>query len=101
MAQFDVYENINERTKDQIPFLLDIQNEILKNLSTRVVIPLVLNTKAINILNPKYTINGIEVVLSTSELASISIENLGEKVCNLEESREEIILAIDFLVVGF
>ena len=101
MAQFDVYKNINERTKDQIPFLLDIQNEILKNLSTRVVIPLVLNTKAINILNPKYTINEIEVVLSTSELASISIENLGKKVCSLKESREEIISAIDFLVTGF
>ena len=24
MAQFDVYENINEKTKEQIPFLLDI-----------------------------------------------------------------------------
>jgi hypothetical protein len=32
MAQFDVYENINEKTNKQIPFLLDIQNDILKNL---------------------------------------------------------------------
>lgn len=30
MAQFDVYENINEKTKVQTPFLLDIQNDILK-----------------------------------------------------------------------
>jgi toxin CcdB len=41
MAQFDVYENLNERTKNSIPFLLDIQNDVLKNLFTRVVIPLV------------------------------------------------------------
>lgn len=43
MAQFDVYENINEKTKEQIPFLLDIQNDILKNVSSRVVIPLVIS----------------------------------------------------------
>ena len=53
MAQFDVYENINEKTNKQIPFLLDIQNDILKNLSSRVVIPLVISKEVINFLNPK------------------------------------------------
>lgn len=101
MAQFDVYENLNERTKNSIPFLLDIQNDVLKNLSTRVVIPLVVTNQSINFLNPKFTINQIDVILSTAELASIPMENLGNKICSLKEKREEIIGAVDFLVTGF
>ena len=101
MAQFDVYENINEKTNKQIPFLLDIQNDILKNLSSRVVIPLVISKEAINFLNPQFIINEIDVILSTAELASISMEILGNKVCSLKDEREEIIGAVDFLVTGF
>ena len=101
MAQFDVYENLNENTKRSIPFLLDIQNDVLKNLSTRVVIPLVISNQSINFLNPKFTINEIDVILSTGELASIPMEILGSKICSLKEKREEIIGAVDFLVTGF
>jgi toxin CcdB len=101
MAQFDVYENTNEKTKDYVPYLLDIQNDILKNLSSRVVIPLVVSKEAINLLNPKFVINEIDVILSTTELASIPINILGNKVCSLQDRREEIICAVDFLVTGF
>ena len=101
MAQFDVYENLNENTKRSIPFLLDIQNDVLKNLSTRVVIPLVISNQSINFLNPKFTIDEIEVILSAGELASIPMEILGSKICSLKEKREEIIGAVDFLVTRF
>ncbi|MEV9498912.1 CcdB family protein [Aliarcobacter butzleri] len=101
MAQFDVYENLNEKSKQNIPYLLDIQNDILKDLTTRVVIPLLITNKAINFLNPKFTINQIDVILSTAEMASIPMEILGEKICSLKEKREEIIGAVDFLVTGF
>jgi len=40
MAQFDVYTNLNPVTKRTIPYLLDIQTDLLNNLTTRVVIPL-------------------------------------------------------------
>ena len=101
MAQFDVYENLNEKSKQNIPYLLDIQNDILKNLTTRVVIPFVISNQSINFLNPRFNINNIDVVLSTAELASIPIEILGNKVCSLRDRREEIIGAVDFLVTGF
>ncbi|MDN5102360.1 CcdB family protein [Aliarcobacter butzleri] len=101
MAQFDVYENLNEKSKQNIPYLLDIQNDILKDLTTRVVIPLVISNKAINFLNPKFTIDQIDVILSTAELASIPMEILGNKICSLKDKREEIIGAVDFLVMGF
>ena len=101
MAQFDVYENLNDKSRQNIPYLLDIQNDILKDLTTRVVIPLIITNKAINFLNPKFTINQIDVILSTAELASIPMEILGNKVCSLKDKREEIIGAVDFLVTGF
>ncbi len=101
MAQFDVYENLNEKSRQNIPYLLDIQNDILKNLTTRVVIPLVISNQSIDFLNPKFTINQIDVILSTAELASIPMEILGNKVCSLKDKREEIIGAVDFLVTGF
>lgn len=101
MAQFDVYKNINESSKQIIPYLLDIQNDILKNLSSCVVVPLVLNAKGAKILNPIFNIENQTVTMSTAELASIPKDKIGAKVCSLEDKRDEIIGAIDFLITGF
>ena len=101
MAQFDIYENINPKTNQEIPFLLDIQNDILKNLQTRVVVPLVLNMQPANILNPQFEINNLTLTMSTAELAGISINNLGVTVCSVENKRDEIISAVDFMITGF
>lgn len=57
--------------------------------------------KTINILNLEFSINGLEVVLSTQEISTISIDNLGEVICSLKDKREEIINSIDFLITGF
>ncbi len=101
MAQFDVYKNPNKKSNKEIPFLLDIQSDILKDLKTKVVVPLILNTKAITHLNPIFTIEDEQVMMSTAELASISMDNIGEKVCNIEDKRTNIINAIDFMITGF
>ena len=101
MAQFNVYENLNSRTNEEIPFLLDIQNDILKNLSTRVVIPLVLNMQPAKILNPQFEINDLTVTMSTAELAGMSTRHLGSTICSVEDKRDEIISAVDFMITGF
>ncbi len=101
MAQFDVYKNLNHKTNEEVPFLLDIQNDILKNLQTRVVVPLVLNMKPAKILNPQFKINNLTLTMSTAELAGISKENLGSTVCSVEDRRDEIISAVDFMITGF
>jgi toxin CcdB len=41
------------------------------------------------------------VVMSTAELAGVNVSVLEEKVCSLEEKRDEIITALDFLFTGF
>ena len=38
MAQFDVYRNTNPATRTRIPYLLDIQSDLLESISTRVVV---------------------------------------------------------------
>ena len=101
MPQFDVYKNKNPKTNQEIPFLLDIQNDILKSLSTRVVVPLVLDMKPAKILNPIFEIETLTVTMSTAELAGISMDNLGAVVCSLKDKRDEIIAAVDFMITGF
>jgi len=101
MAQFDVYENTNAKTKIDIPFLLDIQNDILKDLSTRVVVPLVLNMQAAKNLNPQFEIDNLTLTMSTAELAGVSKDKLGLVVCSVEDKKHEIISAVDFMITGF
>jgi toxin CcdB len=104
MAQFDVFENPNAGTNHAIPFLLDIQADLLDTLATRVVVPLVAASamgKAIKHLNPQFMVKQTTVFLSTAELAGVPIRSLGDKVGSLKDQRHEIISALDFLSTGF
>ncbi len=104
MAQFDVYENRNPETKLSIPYLLDVQADLLDSLTTRVVVPLVTVAavgRGATHLNPRFRIKRTSVVMSTAELAGVSLHVLGERVCSLKEQRDEIIAALDFLFTGF
>lgn len=101
MAQFDVYRNINTRSLEEIPYLLDIQADLLEGLSTRVVVPLARQFKEIQHLNPLFEINGEQVVMLTQELSGVEKSILGEKVTSLENYRSEIIASLDFLISGF
>lgn len=104
MAQFDLYRNPNPETSEAIPYLLDVQAELLHNLATRVVVPLYTATasgKAAAHLNPVVSFGKETLVLSTAELAGVAVNSLGERVGTLREHRQEIIAALDFLFTGF
>ena len=104
MAQFDVHENTNHKTRKAIPYLLIVQADVLDELATRVVVPLfaaAIMSKSAQHLNPAFTINRTRVVMSTAELAGIPAQALGKKVASLKEQRNEIIAALDFLITGF
>lgn len=104
MAQFDVYENDEPKSKNSIPFLLDVQHDLHRNLATRTVIPLVLIFSAdveIKKLCPRFNLVGQDVMMSTPEIAGYPVYDLGSKVTSLAEHRTEILGAIDFLLSGF
>ena len=103
MAQFDVYLNTNSATRKSIPYLLDVQADLLDTLATRVVVPLVLGEEmglAAKHLNPQFKIKGTSVVMSTAELAGVPNRLLGDKVASLKNKRDEIIAALDLLFTG-
>ncbi len=104
MAQFDVYTNPNPATKRAIPYLLDVQADLLDDLATRVVVPLYATTaatKAAQHLNPRFQVKRTTVIMSTAELAGVPLAALGERVGSFQQHRSEIIAALDFLLSGF
>ncbi len=105
MTQFTVYKNKNPHTRAEAPFLLDIQNDLLSGLETRVVVPLrsasALKGKVLKTLTPLLVIEGASFVMLTPQLAGIPKSELGAPVAQVQQHRAEIIAAIDLLVTGF
>ena len=104
MAQFDVYRNANPATRTRIPYLLDIQSDLLESLSTRVVVPLckpeLLKGRLAERLNPVFEVEGRRMVMLTPELAGVSGKILGGPVTNLGGERPAIIAALDLVISG-
>jgi len=104
MKQFTLYENENKSSKKTYPYFVDVQNDLLGELSSRIVIPLSLYT-ALNKTNAKKLCPVIEIkkeffVLLTHQITSVPRSILKKKVTSLEKFRYEILGAIDLLVTG-
>lgn len=104
MAQFRVHENPNPRTRDTYPYLLDIQNDLLSDLSTTVVIPLtpraLAGRAAINKLCPEVQVQGETFIVLTPQIAGVDRKSLGAEVDDLSGYRSDIIAALDFIISG-
>jgi toxin CcdB len=104
MAQFDIYPNPSGTTKKHIPYLLDIQNSFLSDLSTRIVIPLGLktsfNNEAMTRLTPEVSYEGEQLLILTPQMASVSRSILKKPIGTLSHFRDEIINSLDFAISG-
>ncbi len=104
MAQFDVFRNNNPSTRTRVPYLLDVQTNLLESLATRVVVPLckpeLLKGKLAERLNPLFAVERHKLAMLTQELAAIPVKALGEKVASLCAERQAIIAALDLLITG-
>ena len=104
MAQFDVYRNAGPATRARIPYLLDVQSELLDRLATRIVVPLckpdVLSGKPAERLSPAFEVEGRKVLMLTPELAGVPRKSLGERIANLAHERRAIIGALDIAFTG-
>ncbi len=101
MAQFDVFRFAPRGAG--FAFVVDLQNSLLEDLATRIVAPLYplkAGHRPILRLNPVFQIDGKTYYLATQELTALRIKSVGAKVTSLEERRDEIIAALDFLVTG-
>ena len=104
MAQFSVHKNKNPKTRAAIPFLVNVQSDLLRELRTRVVVPLVKQTtvgkKPIKDLTPVVAIDGQKYMMLTPQLAGIAVSELGSEVGSVASHRDAIVAALDFLVTG-
>jgi toxin CcdB len=100
MARFDVYANPTANDRTTTPYVLDVQNNHLGPLATRVVIPLrtakALATPAEG-LNPGVVIDGKPVWLDTASLAPVPAALLRKPVLNLGASSDLVLDALDTL----
>ena len=103
MARFDVWQNPNKATQKHIPYLLEVQSNLLETIATRVVIPLARATerrKPAKYLNPPFVIEKTKVVMLTEQIAGIPLKAVGKHVTTLGNRRDEIMAAVDFLFSG-
>ena len=103
MPQFDVVENRNPDTRDQVPYLLLLQADLFDDLATRVVAPLIAADRygaPLDWLNPTVRIGKVDYVVSIAELAGVPASIIGDTVASAESERHEVISALDFLFTG-
>ena len=99
--QYDVHRN--PRSGSAAPYLLDIQHDLLRDLDTRVVVPLVpakLFKRLSATLHPVFDVDGEPHVLLTHRLAAIHRRDLGATVLNLADRSIDIGDAVDLLRSG-
>lgn len=104
MAQFDVFQNLDASTRRRIPYLLDVQSDLLEGLATRVVIPMSRAARdgrtRIDRLMPEVELEGAAFTLVTPQLAGVPRAVLGPRVGSLASRRHEIVAALDVLTSG-
>ena len=104
MSQFTVYENQNKNSNDTYPYFVDVQNELLISLNSRMVIPVtpiqLMANITISKLCPKIMINKIEFILLTHQMTNIPTTALNNPIMEAENLRDEIVAAIDLLITG-
>lgn len=102
--KFDVYVNTDKDTNKAYPSFIDIQNNLLDILNSRVVIPLTLVKNADKnypeTLCPTIRIKDRNYAFLTHQITSVPINIPRKKELSAEASRNQIVTAIDFVVTG-
>jgi toxin CcdB len=102
-VQFDVYRNPANVENDELPYVLDVQSDLLAHLSVRIVVPLV-RADAVDPplprLNPRFLVEDTTVVMATTLIGGLPERALCEPIASLADHRHEIVGAIDMLITG-
>ena len=100
MARFDIYPNPYAPERNHTPYVLDVQNDHLGPMGTRVVIPLrtskMFGTPARG-LNPVVDVDGKMVVVDTAALAPVPLALLRKPTAHAGDWRDDVQDALDTL----
>lgn len=104
MAQLDVYRNPSKATQKAYPLFLDIQNRVISDVATRIVVPLGrsehFKSESMTKLTRSIEYDDDLLLLLTPQISSVPSKILKEPVGSLEHFRDEIIAAVDFAITG-
>lgn len=106
MARFDIYPNPDAARAADVPYLLDVQCDLLAALDSRVVVPLRRIDRFASVglpknLAPVFEIEGVACFMETPKLAAVPGRILRMPVASLAQSSAAIVGAMDFLFQGF
>ena len=100
MARFDVYANPVAAERKHTPYLLDVQNDYINHIASRVVVPLrreaAFGPRPRN-LNPLLQVNADAVVMDTAAIGAVPASELRKPLTNLHEIRAAVQEALDTL----
>lgn len=97
------YANGNAASRKRVPYLLDLQSDLIDGLGSRLVAPLIRADHAmptIDRLMPTFVVEGEPVVMDTAQIASVPQGVIGKQVDDLSADRAAILAALDLLVSG-
>lgn len=100
MARFDVYPHPDVMLRKKTPFLLDVQNNHINRIATRVVVPMRPANQfglPMQDLNPIFEIAGHNLVLDTAALAAFPASELKKPVGSLQHQGSMVVAALDVL----
>ena len=104
MAQFDLYKNPSKNTRSTFPYILDVQNTVISDIATRIVVPLghleSFQNERLTKLTPETEYGGKKLLILVPQIASIPSSLLKKPVGSLSHMRGEIIAALDFAITG-
>ena len=104
MPQFDVFRNPSTATRKHFPYLVDIQSPYLKELATRIVIPLgkasLFKDTAMKGLTPEVTFQDEHLLLLAPQVSAISKKQLKAPIGSLSHIRDDLLNALDFAIFG-
>ena len=98
MAQFDYFQQ-----RESPGYWLDCQTELLDEIATRFVVPLIpidAAPKPVSHLNPIFEINDRQFAMLTQQAGPVPASELQHPVGSLANYRYDIIGAFDYLLTG-
>ena len=104
MAQFDVYRNPSARQREDMPYMVNVQSDLLDGLPTRLIMPLAVpslvpSSIPLN-LCPRVDFDGQRFHALAQLAAPFRVRDLGKPVGSVPGSASDIVAALDAVVSG-
>ena len=105
LRQFNVYRNTSTTTRDKLPYYMLIQDDYYDDLATRVIVPLARVNKFPlwqSQLAPAVNIDFETFLIYSPMITNLNNNKINPKdfVCNLRNTRHDVIAAIDRLLTN-